>query len=417
MGKYFIDDVELALKHIFYDMRLGTADGKKGMELLTAAADKGDGDAAYFLSRCYAGNQYAWGYHNFPEDDDMVTSLMRKSITLGSAVGVIGGLRTSGVMTPSVMKKIPFESLKEAWDIVYEKAQDGEPFCQYMIGNSYFWGDIGQIENKTPKTFAKDSDYRAYLKENLQKCIPWFEKAFVNGVYFAGNNMNNLYSEGRGEFFVAQPEKVELLTKQGAEIGYPNFQGWYADRMLKEEQYEEALFWYKKALSGGAMERQYNIGMMYEEGKGVEKDISYALECYEACIKTDESIGGYNRAGAIYYEGQIPGAKDYAKAIHYFEQARSKTNKWNNDRLASCYLHGYGCSPNYAYAKQLLEEVDRNSDLKKYCLGLIYADGLGVPEDIKKGVNYLQAAGNLPEAKQALLRFRKKTFGKWVRRT
>lgn len=416
MGRFFNDDVELALKHIFYDMRLGSADGQRGMELLTAAADQGDGDAAYFLSRCYAGSQFAWSQHHFPEDDDLVIELMRKSIALGSAVGVIGGMRTTGVMTPSVLKKMPFENLKEAWDIVYQKAQDGEAFCQYMIGNSYFWGDIGTVENKTPKAFAKESDYKKYLKDNLEKCIPWFEKAFANGVYFAGNNMNNLYDKGRGEFFSAQPEKVRVITQHGAELGYPNYQGYYADYLFEDGQYEEALFWYKKALSGGATGYLYNVGKMYEEGQGVEKDLAYALECYEECIKTDDSIGGYNGAGKLYYEGQIQGKRDYAKAIHYFEKARSLDNKWSNDRLANCYLHGFGCSPDYIYAKRLLDEVSWTSDLKKYCLGLIYADGLGVPENIKKGVSYLQEAASLPEAKQALLRFKKKMFGKWVRR-
>ena len=48
-------------------------------------------------------------------------------------------------------------------------------------------------------------------------------------------------------------------------------------------------------------------------------------------------------------------------------------------------------------------------------MGLMYTQGLGVPEDIKKGVEYLQQS-SLPEAKQALLGYKKTFFGKWVRR-
>ena len=44
-----------------------------------------------------------------------------------------------------------------------------------------------------------------------------------------------------------------------------------------------------------------------------------------------------------------------------------------------------------------------------------FAEGLGVTEDIKRGVEYLQKS-SLPQAKQALLRYKKTLFGKWIRR-
>ncbi len=415
MGKFFSDDVELALKCIFYDMRSGTYDGKKGIELLIAADKRDDGDAAYFLSRCYAGRQYVWSKHNFSEDDDEVIRLMRRSVALGSAVGLLGAMRTEGVLTPSVLKYMPFSGIKEVWDIVFKKAQDGEPFCQYMIGNTYFWSDIVEIEGRTPETFTKEADFVEYLKENYVKCIPWFEKAFENGVFFAGNNLRNLYSSGKGQLFVPQPEKDKQLIKRGAELGYPNFQAWYAEELYKDKKYEEALVWYQKAVNGGQTDYLFEIGRAYLKGEGTRKDTARALEYFENGIRTYNSIGSYNFAGQIYFEGRDGIPQDYAKALQYFESARKAENLWSNDMLAYCHLHGYGCRQDYAYVKKLLEEVDWNSDLKRYCLGLIYADGLGVPEDIKKGVEYLQKS-ELTEAKQALLRFKRTLFGKWVRK-
>ena len=49
-------------------------------------------------------------------------------------------------------------------------------------------------------------------------------------------------------------------------------------------------------------------------------------------------------------------------------------------------------------------------------LGCLYARGLGGPEDIAKGVEYLQKAGDHAEAKEELRRYKKTLFGKWVRR-
>ena len=42
--------------------------------------------------------------------------------------------------------------------------------------------------------------------------------------------------------------------------------------------------------------------------------------------------------------------------------------------------------------------------------------GLGVAEDIPKGVAHLQKAASHTEAKEELLNYKKTLFGKWVRR-
>lgn len=415
MGNFFHDKVELALKHIFYDMRSGNADGQRGLALLIEMNDKDDADAAYFLSRCYSGPHFVWGGHKFPVDDILAVRLAQKSISLGSAAGVIGGLRAEGVLTKEVRKGMPFVDLNQAWDILLEKATGGEAFCQYLIGNAYLWGDLERIENKPPKSFASHELYKAYVTKNLHTSISWFEKAFENGVYSAGTNMNSLYSEGRGVFFAPQPEKMPLTTKRGAEIGYPNFQNWHAGNLFEEKRYKEALPWYEKSAAAGIAASYSQIGAIYAGGKGgVEKNPIYALECYEKYIEATKGASGYNGAGAIYFEGST-GSPDYDKAVKYFELAHGKGNTWGNDMLAYCYLHGCGCKTNYTYAKQLLDEVKWKSDLKKYCLGVIYADGLGVPEDIGKGVELLQSSA-LPEAAEALHRFKKNIFGKWSRR-
>ena len=84
--------------------------------------------------------------------------------------------------------------------------------------------------------------------------------------------------------------------------------------------------------------------------------------------------------------------------------------------LGTCYLFGYGCEKNPVRARELFEEADYTSELIQYGLGLIYADGLGVKEDIKKGVEYLQKAKDYAPAQEALRRFKKTMFGKWVRK-
>ena len=135
MGRFFSDAVETALRDLYYQMWTGR--GREAFRLLEQASDAGDGDASCLLARCLCGSQYVWDGHGFPEDGRRATGLLHKSVEQGSALGVLICLR-SGELKPYLEKKMPFSSLQEAFNIVLDKAEAGEPFCQYTIGNSYF---------------------------------------------------------------------------------------------------------------------------------------------------------------------------------------------------------------------------------------------------------------------------------------
>ncbi len=47
---------------------------------------------------------------------------------------------------------------------------------------------------------------------------------------------------------------------------------------------------------------------------------------------------------------------------------------------------------------------------------MMYAEGIGVPEDIENGIRHLQAAGDYKPAKEALKQYKKSIFGVWRRK-
>ena len=136
MGKQLSEEVQQALRDIYYHERTGR--GKEAFALLERASEAGDGDATCVLARCLCGHQYVWAGHGFPEDDDRATELLHKSVAQGSALGVLVSMRC-GELTPEVQAAMPFASLQEAFDQVLEQAQWGDAFCQYVVGNTYFW--------------------------------------------------------------------------------------------------------------------------------------------------------------------------------------------------------------------------------------------------------------------------------------
>lgn len=414
MGKYFSDAVDNAIEAIYY-----TYDKERAAACLQSLADAsnaGDGDASYILSRCTSGPQYSWKYHPFQENDEVTEQLIRKSILQGSAMGVLGAMRC-GMLTPEMEEAMPFATLKEAWNTVYEKAQAGCLFAMNMIGNTYFWLDVVRIEGKGPNDFPSKEAFGQWLRESELKCIPWFEKAFRGGMGFAGRNLYNLYNDGDDGTFPPDKAKALELAKLGAELGYPNWQEQYAILIEKEDgRAQEALDLYFAAAKQGQLNAWYNVGKAFMEGKIVPKDCPRAMECFELGLEDPNAIGCANLAGKLLYLGQDGVPQDYGRAVQLFERAHALKNTWGNDMLGSCYLFGYGCQKDPVRALQLFQEVDYSTNLLNYGLGTIYTQGLSVPEDIKKGVEYFQKCRNYAPAQEALLNFKKTLFGKWVRR-
>ena len=323
-------------------------------------------------------------------------------------------LRT-GELTPQVRARMPFASLQEAFDVVLEKAQMGDAFCQYTVGNAYFWWDFLEIQGKGRESFASQQAFKAYLKENISKCEDWFWKAFRGGMYYAGNNLSRYYEKGDEDIIAPRPEKAEGIWRMGAELGYPIHQYIYAKDLDQAGRKQEALKWHEKAAANGETKSWYYVGLAYEEGKIVGKNLSYAAQCYERGLKPSGSVGCYNRLGALYFKGEgVP--QDHEKGVKLLTKAYEEENNWGCVYLGKAYLKGLGVGQDYRKAREFLEKVTWNNEEVFYLLGVIYAQGLGVPADIKKGVEYLHKAGNRADAKEELLKYKKTLFGKWVRR-
>ncbi len=410
MGKYFSDAVEQSLRDIYYEM--GSGRGQEGFRRLEQASAAGDGDASCILARCLCGYQYTWEGHGFPEDDKRAVALMRRSVEQGSAVGVLLALR-SGELKPHVQAKMPFASLSEAFDVVLEKAKQGEPFCQYTVGNAYFWWDFLRIQEKSRNSFASEELFRAYLRENIAKCEDWFWKAYRGGMYHAGNNLNQYYQKGDEDLILPHPEKAKEIWRTGAEKGYPPHQYLWARKLSEQERHEEAFRLYEKAAKSGETDSWFYVGLAYEEGRGVSKDCTHAARCYEKGV--EKNVGCQNRLGALYFEGNGV-IKDCEKGVRLLLKASESGSKWGSVYLAKAYLNGFGVPKDYAKARQYLEKITWADQQANYLWGLIYTQGLGVEANLKRGVEYLQRAPGNAQAREELEKYKKNLFGKWVRK-
>ncbi len=419
MGRFFGDEVEKALRYLYYDK---TAErGEEAIELLKKTVAGGGAEAAdacCLLARCYCGPQYVWDGHKFTNsmvDDQKAEQLLQQSVECGSSMGVLVAMR-SGLLTPELEKRMPFRKIKDAYDIILDKAEHGEPYCQYMIGNVYYWWDFLRIEEKDRSSFSSDGAFLTYLAQKIACCEEWFQKAFVGGMLSAGGNLEEYYKEGFRDLIAPQPEKEEAITRQGAELGYPYYQYFWGVE-IEHKNPEQALELYKRALSGGEWRAYSAIGRIYAEGRIVPKDERYAVSCWEKGVERGSDSCRYQLGRA--YLDSLPEAgleKNPEKGYELLEEAYDNGYALGAFELGKCCFKGTGANQDYRKAREYLEHVTRNNEEVLYMLGYLYARGLGGPQDIAKGVEYLKKAGNWQPALEELKNYKRTLFGKWVRR-
>ena len=81
----------------------------------------------------------------------------------------------------------------------------------------------------------------------------------------------------------------------------------------------------------GDVEAQYNLGVMYDEGAGVERDLAAAATWYRKAAEQG-FVDAQTNLGIMYYHGQGV-ARDPAEAAYWFREAAS-----HGDDEAAGYL-------------------------------------------------------------------------------
>ena len=189
--------------------------------------------------------------------------------------------------------------------------------------------------------------YRANLPayEIYQYCansFPWFEKAFSGGMILAGRNYCHYYEHGRGDLIPPEPEKEVPIMRRGAELGYPEWMYAYAHYLhYTEEKDKEALSWALKAAEAGHLWSWHIVGDLYWDGKDVEHDQSYSIECYEKTAGYGNDSYACRQLGRMYFNGWGT-AVDYARAVQWLERDKEPDGESPGDESSLPAAGGAG---------------------------------------------------------------------------
>lgn len=153
----------------------------------------------------------------------------------------------------------------------------------------------------------------------------------------------------------------------------------YRDGKGVEKDFAQAEFWYQKAADQNSARGQFKMGILYS-GNGKEIDYAKAMSWY---LKAAEQ--GYTKAqsslGIMYHDG-LGVHVDYAKALQWYYKAAAAGDWLAQNNLGVMYSRGQGVELDrekavYWYSKAAAQGYA----IAQYNLGAMYEYGDGVPQD------------------------------------
>ncbi|MEQ6918737.1 tetratricopeptide repeat protein [Halomonas aquatica] len=225
---------------------------------------------------------------------------------------------------------------KEAMEILLPFAEQGNAEAQVVIGTLHSSG------------MGVDKD-----KENAAR---WFRKAANKGNAVAILNLDLLYSRGEGG------TSEEIFS-------------WYLNLANSKESLDPS--------NPGSIyvTAQYNVGLFYLEGKGVERDPEEAINWLMEAEKNGSLSAKYVLA-MEYYKGDILD-KDARKAFDLFEVLASEGDARSQYFIGMFYLEGDVVPQNHSNASYWFKKSsEQGVPNAQYQLSSMYTQGLGVREDL-----------------------------------
>jgi TPR repeat protein len=112
--------------------------------------------------------------------------------------------------------------------------------------------------------------------------------------------------------------------------------------------YQQAFDLWKPLAEAGDAKARYNLGLMFEQGLGVEKNLPQARLLFTAAAKQGDADAQY-QLGFIYYQGEGV-FRSNKEALQWWSLAAAQQHPRAQFNLGILYAYGIGCSIDHSKA-------------------------------------------------------------------
>ncbi len=172
--------------------------------------------------------------------------------------------------------------------------------------------------------------------------------------------------------------------------------GW---RAYQEGDFATALGVWKPLAQAGEARAQFNLGVMFDQGRGVARDQENAILWWRKAAEQGMAQAMHNLANVyIAGEGAPP---DYQEALTWLLQAAAKGLARSQYTLGKMHSNGLGVAQDEAKAVEWYRRAaEQGYDRAQYNMGKIYRDGSGgIEANAEQSAHWFQRAAEQGYAK------------------
>jgi len=228
---------------------------------------------------------------------------------------------------------------------------------------------------------------------------------FFTGPVYAQNLEDGQAAYQSGDYKKAL-EILRPLAEQGNSQAQALLGVMYDNGQGVDKDPKAALQWNLKAAEQGLPVAQHDVGVRYFQGMGVEQNYQEAAKWWEQAANAGLPDSQFN-LGLMYYRG-LGVRTDYPKAADLFRKAAEQGHGQAQYSIGVMHAFGQGMEKNYAEAlKWFREAASQGVPQAQFNLGVFYENGYGLDKDMETARQWYQRAADqgLEEARKKLAGF------------
>eukprot|EP00232_Nephroselmis_pyriformis_P003606 CAMPEP_0182909502 /NCGR_PEP_ID=MMETSP0034_2-20130328/35782_1 /TAXON_ID=156128 /ORGANISM="Nephroselmis pyriformis, Strain CCMP717" /LENGTH=962 /DNA_ID=CAMNT_0025045759 /DNA_START=420 /DNA_END=3305 /DNA_ORIENTATION=- len=281
------------------------------------------------------------------------------------------------VMSPQSGKAVA-SRLTPQLELVRAKADAGDAQAQHDLGVAF------------EKAAASKGSRPGEEDPEQMKLAVWYHyKSAMSGHKDSKKRLEGLTSRGWPLLEHGENGMPVLPHTTGATTPLPTSKG--TTPRLSTPTSSHVVSRYHKAAEQGDASSQFNLGVCYEKGQGVEKDLSQASNWYLKAAEQGVPSAQFN-LGVFYEKGQgLP--QDWSKAAHWYKMAGEQGHAKAQFNLGVCYDNGQGLARDCTQAAEWYRRAAQQGHAAaQFNLGVCYEKGQGAEQNAKHAATWYRKA-------------------------
>ncbi len=258
----------------------------------------------------------------------------------------------------------------------YYEACGDNPYAQICLSNLYISGQ-GVEKNKEKSVELVSSAIDSGIVEGY--LIRGIAAADENDYVLALECFNKVLDGTEPVFLAVAMNNIGIIYENGLGV---------------EQNYAMAIGWFEESAALNNTTAMTNLGFMYGNGLGVVQDYTKALEWFEksAALYNPNAM---NNIGYLYENG-FGVEQDYDKAMEWYEKSAALNNSTAANNIGTYYYNGFSVEQDYAKAMEWFKKsAELDNSIAMLWIGYMYENGDGVEQDYEMAMEWYMKSAEL----------------------